>query len=295
MGDSKNDDFWKSSKGDDFWNKPVVEDDWFEKEEKADYSGLSADFQTASDAFKKENPYIKTHVHQDFDGIMESSENESPDDAVDRKKRIHIHTIICLTAIFIAILSMITAFLLVKTTKRRAFAAATELTFEVVEVDNSFTFNENNDVYLEDNAYTIVTAENFRNFPEDIKLIAVYAEVTSDDYIKDSAALKDIYIGFNEAGREAYKKPVRSDLISSYVYGFGFRDSQIFRNYGIGNGSDCAGYYFFFVPSDVEEITLYMERKRIDSKIAVIDKIYKKDMAVLPENEELTEQLAQRR
>ncbi|MGN0377736.1 MAG: hypothetical protein ACI4ED_08875 [Suilimivivens sp.] len=291
MSENKDDNFWKSSLDDDFWKdeKPSENPYWQEKREepKIQY--------TSSEEFKNENPYVKSHVHQDSDWVMEQYKKEKTIAVPgNEKKRIHVHTIICLIAILIAVLSIVTAFVLTKKANADALSVAMDLSYEEEEVSGIFQYNENNKVILEDEAYTIVSANSFRGFPKELKLIAIYAEVESDEYIKYSYALTDTYIGFEENGKEAYKKPAGNDLIYSYVHGYGFDDDQILENYNIGNGSNRAGYFFFIVPEDVKTITFYMEKKETIDEIPVIDTLYKKEMAVLPEDEDLIEQLAER-
>lgn len=304
MGERKDDDFWKSSSGDDFWNKPVADDGWLKEEENSfwdtdkkstDFSGVSKEFLQEEKTF--ENPYLKknSYVYQDAGRAQQQKKEDKPAaNQKKEKKRVHVHTIICLTAILIAALSAATAVVSVKRTQAKALAVALALSYKEETVADEFSFNENNRIYLEDEAYTIVTGESFKGFPDGIKLIAVYTEVESDAYIRDSYVMKDMYIGFEENGGKAYKKPARSDMISAYIYGYGFDNDRILSIYGIGNGIDYAGYYFFFVPEEVEEITVYIEKKETIHKIPVINTVYRKNLTVLPEDEELTEELAER-
>ena len=74
------------------------------------------------------------------------------------------------------------------------------------EIDSEF-FNNNNRVYLEDVAYTVVTDSSFKGFPEDTKLIAVPVQVKSDEYIRGEYALTGIYIGFAGNNGDEYRKP----------------------------------------------------------------------------------------
>ncbi|MGN1181097.1 MAG: hypothetical protein ACI4SD_07765 [Suilimivivens sp.] len=292
MSDNNNDDFWNSSSQDDFWKKPVAGDDWLKSDKKTDYSGLSEEFKT-------ENPYVKSHIHQDSGLEIKQNKEKMPIvpdiPSVEKPKpRIHVRTIICLIAILIAVLSIITAVILVKNVKSRALSAAMSLTYKEEEVSGTFQLYENNRITLGNEAYTIVTNDNFTGFPEKLKLIAVYVEVESDQYIKDSYAMKDIYIGFEENGRNVYKKPAGSDMVYPYIYGYGFDSEQILGTYGVGNGFDCSGYYFFFVSEDADHITFYVEKKKTVNKVPIVDTLYIKDMAVLPEDEALTKQLAKR-
>lgn len=313
MSDNKNDDFWKSSSTDDFWNKKVVDDNWLKEDEsnfwdshqedegKADYSGLSKEFykETASynERKKKQNPYENTETYQNIPQTppqpqIQIQPQPKPQKKKERSSRVHIHTIICLIAVLIAVLCVVSSILMVRMRRAEVLKAALKLSYEEIEVGDSFFFNENNEIFLEDTAYTVVTEDSFKGFPGDVKLIAVHVQVNSDEYIRGGYALSDIYIGFEGENGSEYKKPSSASRIAPYTKGAGFDNELILSGYGIGNGMDDDGYYFFFVPSHVEEITLYMERKT-EGIVPVIDRIYQKHMKVLPEDEELTKQLTQ--
>lgn len=323
---SSDDDFWKKPVADDGWLKDdtgKAGDDFWNTDSSADYSGLSKEFfenekprqdpyyekeikrqentgyQNSSEEFRTVNPYIESHVHHDSGWVMEQHEQENRsiagnDKSGNQKKRIHVRTLICLIAILLAVLSIVTAVIVAKMVKKRAFNAVCDLDYRQEVVSDTFRMYQNNYVTLEDQAYTIVTKESFRGFPEGLKLIAVYVEVESKQYVRDSYAMRDIYIGFEENGANSYKKPARKDLITPYVYGYGFQDDQVLGTYGIGNGSDRSGFYFFFVPEDTDRITFYAEQKKTVEKIQVIDTLYIKEMKVLPEDEELTGELVER-
>lgn len=291
MSDKKNDDFWKSSDTDDFWNKKVVDDNWLKEDEsnfwnyqeennkKADYSGLSKELcqDTASYAeSKKQNPQPQPQPQKKRKPVS----------------KVHIHTIICLTAIFIAVLCVVSSMMMIRAKRAKVIKTAMNLSCEEIEVKDSFFFNENNQVYLEDAAYTVATDNSFKGFSKDTKMIAVHAQVKSDKYIRGEYALKGIYIGFAGNNGNEYRKPSTAAQIAPYTKGVGFGNELILSGHGIGNGVNDNGYYFFLIPSHVEEITLYMERKT-KGMVPVIDRIYQKHMEVLPEDEDLTKQLTQ--
>lgn len=300
MGDKKENDFWQSSSNDDFWNKPVVDESWIKNDSgklgddfwntdsTEDYSGLSKEF------LRNEKPRQNPYLEKETEWQEQKKEPIDRDDKGEKKKKVHVRTIICLIAMLIALLGIVTAPVLIRAEKKRAFAAVSDNRFRQEEVSNIFQYNQNNKVFLENEAYTIVAQENFQGFPEGLKLIAAYVTVESDQYIRDSYAMRDIYIGYEEDGMEAFKKPARSDMAMPYLYGFGFRDEQLLGTYGIGNGSNCSGFYFFFVPDHVNHITLYMERKKTVDKIQVIATLYAKEMSVLPPDNSLTAELSER-
>lgn len=304
MGDNKNDDFWKSE-NDDFWNKPVADNDWLNGDESSFFNGDNIQRKDSG------NPYQYQEQNQalsqpDYSGLsremytqtrsdwaMEQHRKENGAKTSSRKK-VHIHTIICLAFIFVAVISAGASAFAIKALRKQAVEIARKLDYEEIEAESSFQYNSNNKAYVEKTAYTIVTAEDFKGFPRDMKLIAVYVEVESDNYIKDGYAFKDCYVGFKEEGSEIFKKPAKEQLVSSYIIGMGFKREQLLSIYGIGNGFDSKGYYFFFVPEKVDEITLYMEKRTENKKIPVLEKIYTKKMIVLPEDGMVTEMLIER-
>lgn len=313
MSDKKNDDFWKSSGTDDFWNKKVVDDNWLKEDEsnfwnnqeennkKTDYSGLSKELYKDTASYtesKKQNPYLSNANSNPYQSVSSDQpkpkQNQQPQPQKKGKpaSRVHIHTIICLIAIFIAVLCVVSSMMMIRMRKAKVIETAMNLSYEEIEVEDSFLFNENNQVYLEDDAYTVVTDNSFKGFPEDTKLIAVPVQVKSDKYIRGEYALTGIYIGFTGDNGDEYRKPSTAAQIAPYANGVGFRNELILSGYGIGNGVNDNGYYFFLIPSHVEEITLYMERKT-KGMVSVIDRIYQKHMEVLPEDEDLTKQLTQ--
>ena len=312
MSDKKNDDFWKSSGTDDFWNKKVVDDNWLKEDEsnfwndqeennkKTDYSGLSKELYKDTASYtesKKQNPYLSYENPNPYQSVSSEQPKPKQNQQQPQKKsksasKVHIHTIICLIAIFIAVLCVVSSMMMIRIRKAKVIEAAMNLSYEEIEVEDSFPFNNNNQVYLEDVAYTVVTDSSFKGFPEDTKLIAVPVQVKSDEYIRGEYALTGIYIGFTGNNGDEYRKPSTAAQIAPYTKGVGFENELILSGYGIGNGVNDNGYYFFLIPSHVEEITLYMERKTKE-RIPVIDRIYQKHMKVLPEDEDLTEQLTQ--
>lgn len=304
MGENKNDDFWKSG-NDDFWNKPVADEDWLNEEESSFFHSDSGQ--------NSNNPYLyqeqqNTQKQTDYSGLSEElytqtqstwaeeqHRKEKKNKKKDGGKRVHIHTIICLVFISLAVISAAGAASAIKILKNQAVEYAKKLDYEEIEVGNSFQYNDNNKAYLEDAAYTIVTEEDFKGFPKGMKLIAVYVEVESDEYVRDGYAFKNCYAGFEEAGNEVYKKPAGESLVYSYILGLGFDKEQILSTYGIGNGLSSTGYFFFLIPAEVDEITLYMEKRDENKKISMLEKVYMKNMTVLPEDGMVTEMLVERK
>ena len=248
------------------------------------------------------NPYGQTDCTEDKNTVYEDTVyidtvNEDavkPQLADKKKKRGHVHTIICLFFIGLAILAAVMSGVGASLVKKQAVKKAMQLSFKEEEAEGRFVFNENNEVMLDEEAYTVVSKDNFTGLPEGQKLIAVYAEVYSQDYISDSYALHDSYIGYEWKGKEIYKIPVEKNKVTPYVGSFGFNDRNIFDRYGQGNGYDSYGCFFFFVPEETEEITFYTEYRVTEGKIRVPHTVFYREMTVRPVDEEITRELAQR-
>ncbi len=238
-----------------------------------------------------ENPYQK---HQSATQVYAQVTGQEP-----AKKKKHVHTIICLCFLLLVIVSWGFAVVKASAVEKEAKQAILEVDYDEVIMENRFTFGTNNEVFMEDVAYTIVSEESFMGFPAGQKMIAVYVKIESEDYISDGYAFRDLYIGYESMLEDAedvilYKMAADQSMVLPFVQNVGFTNEHILSTYGIGNGIDYEGYFFFFVPSDVEKITLYAEQKKDYKFIRVLDKIYYKEMTVLPESDEITKELTKR-
>lgn len=278
MSENKDSDFWNTS-NDDFWKKQVVSDDWLKNDEKGDNKKDEKDEWNA----KAQNPYLSA-----------SPIGEPTSQPARKKRNIHMHTIVCVFFLVLAAGSVAIALLASGFVVEREMKRAKNVAYTTEKIEGRFLLNKNNSILLDEEAYTVASKESFQGFPEGLKLIAVFADIDSDEYVTDSYGMKDFYIGYRQNGKETYKKPSNSDMIRPYILAYGFSEEQILSIYGTGNGYDDAGYYFFFVPSEVEEITLYVEKREKEGKISVLKKIYEKTMKVLPEDAGLTQELADR-
>ena len=294
MAEKNNDNFWESN-DDDFWSKPVASDDWL-KSDKQSAETVSDSFShqyEANTAVREEavNPYLNRDVssysyetQQSQQPVRETVLNgqvlEKP------KKKIHVHTIICLTFITIAIFSIIGAFASYSMAKKSAIKTANQVSYAEKEADHVFFFDEYNEVTFAENAVSYVSEENFTGFPKEQKLIGIYLEVNSSKYITGANVLHDIYLGYEIDGRPYYQEIPRRDVIYPYASSQGFAREEILESYGLGNGIDDEGYLFFFVPMQVEEVTLYMPKTVKENYIDVIETVYYVSFPVIEDSKE---------
>lgn len=308
MSDEQKNDFWSSSSNDDFWNKPVG-DDWLKKDEPKP---------EANEPSWNENPYYQSHVHEDeVKGSVFHEENTDStywDKAADnvyreqrsdniytgevpeqQKKRVHVHTIICLVSIVVMVFVILAVAAAASLTKNVQKKEARVVSYTEENLTSPvFDYYDNNTVTLEDNCYTIVNHEVYAGFPEGYSLIAIQVDVESSGYVRNAYVMKNCYIGYQGEETEIYKQPLGKDVYYPYVAGYGFDRNSFLTNYGCGNGTDITGYFFFLIPEDVQEITLYMEK--YDLQYDTIDKIETVmawNMGVLPYDEEIPGRLAE--
>lgn len=211
------------------------------------------------------------------------------------EKTVHIHAIICLIFIFAAVLSVVITVFLGKHAKAKGIKEAAEVSYKETAVDSFFEQYGNNRVFLEDYAVTVLEdCKPAGDSGEENKLICIYAEVVSDEYVRESYALSDIYIGYEKNGRNEYRIPLRSDVILPYISSLGFTKADLLNNYGIGNGSNTAGYFFFYVPDEAEEITFYAEEREMRVNISYLKEVFYKEMKVLPKDDAFIKTLTER-
>lgn len=280
MSENNNDKFWETN--DDFWSKPVASDDWL----KSDTN--SYETKSVATTEKKEsvnlweetvNPYLNRDTHF---STYETNQVQQPANATvlngqvleKTKRKIHIHTIICLSFIAIAILSIVGAFVKYSLAKKTAIHTVNQVSYTETEVNNTFSYDSNNEISLAGEAVSYVSEDNFTGFPKNMKLIGIYIEVNSAEYIYGANILQDIYLGYVLDDKPYYQKIPRQDVIYPYASSKGFQREEILGSYGLGNGVDDEGYLFFFVPSQIQEVTLYMPKTVKENYIDVIETVY---------------------
>lgn len=302
MSDEQKNDFWSSSSGDDFWNKPVG-DDWLKKDEsKSETESQDQDVQNqAQSSFQdkepkenapswNDNPYYRSHVHEDeVKGSVFHGEVQEP------KKKVHVHTIICLVSIGVMVFVILAVAAAASLTKNVQKKEARVVSYTEENITSPvFDYYDNNTVTLEDNCYTIVNHDVYAGFPEGYSLIAIQVDVESSDYARNAYAMKNCYIGYQGEGTMIYKQPLRKDVYYPYVAGYGFDSNSFLTDYGCGNGSDLTGYFFFLIPEDVQKITLYMEKYDLQyDSIDKIETVMAWNMGIFPYDEEIPERLAE--
>lgn len=330
MSDEQKNDFWSSSSGDDFWSKPVS-DDWLKDdkpktEEGTLDPGVQSQTQSSSQEkaqkesspFWKDNPYYRSHVHEDeVKGSVFHEENADSiyrDKAADsvyreqksdniytgevpeqQRKRVHVHTIICLVSIGVMVFVILAVAAAASLTRKAQKKEARVVSYTEENLTSPvFDYYDNNTVTLKNNCYTIVNHEVYAGFPEGYSLIAIQVDVESSEYIRNAYAMKNCYIGYQGEETVIYKQPLGKDVYYPYVAGYGFDSRSFLTDYGCGNGSDITGYFFFLIPEDVQEITLYMEKYDLQyDSIDKIETVMAWKMGVLPYDEEIPGRLAE--
>lgn len=280
MSENNNDKFWETN--DDFWSKPVASDDWL-KSDTNSYEKKGEDITNKNEDVdlweEPVNPYLNRDTHFN---TYETKQVQQPVNATilngqileKPKKKIHIHTIICLSFITIAILSIVGSFVKYSLAKKTAIHTVNQVSYTETEVDNTFSYDSNNEIFLAGEAVSYVSEENFTGFPKNMKLIGIYIEVDSTEYIYGANILQDIYLGYVLDDKLYYQKIPRQDVIYPYASSKGFQREEILGSYGLGNGIDDEGYLFFFVPSQIQEVTLYMPKTVKENYIDVIETVY---------------------
>lgn len=293
-----------------------------------DYSGLSKEFRESEKL--NDDPYWEnrkitahsahSHEHKDSDWVMAqhreeavrlkerrkrhdkraqevkvSTANQTGSTMVEsRERKVPVRIIICVISALAAVISVASSLYLMERAWQRTVEQAMVAEYPEEEVGGSFGWGDNNRVFLEEHAYTVVTGEGIPDFPLGQKLIAVYVEVESDRYVEGGRALANVYAGYETQMGEAYTVPQTKSKSYEYLKEFGFEDKHYLGTYGIGNGMDNEGFYFFFVPENVERITFYMEQREKGEKYGALEKVYYREMTVLPFSEELVGRLLER-
>ena len=274
MTENNNDKFWESN--DDFWSKPVASEDWLKNEKQNTWQNRDVG---------QENPYLnKEAVSYEFQTqqTLQTKQTQQMQQAtvlngqvIDKpQKKIHVHTIICLIFIILAIVSVAGTLIAHSVLKKSAIRTANQVSYTETEIGSTFVYDENNQVTFGKEAVSYVSEENFTGFPENQKMIGIYLEVDSNKYVSGANVLHDIYLGYEIDGRFYYQEIPRQDVIYPYALSQGFAREDILEGYGLGNGIDDKGYLFFFVPSEVQEVTLYLPKTVKEHYIDVIETVY---------------------
>lgn len=283
MDENKKDDFWQSS-NDDFWKKPVVSDDWLNKDSNDNpYLRNESDGQIRNQKMPQQStqpeemqsqPAARQSTQPELTQQRQTVLNGQVLREPKAKKPIHIHTIMCLFYIALAIISVVTAVASYSMAKKKAVEAGKELFYKETEVSNTFMYDKYNEVTIGKVAEVVCSGENFTGFPEGQMLISVLIEVKSEEYVSGADVLEDVYIGYDVDGHRFYESIPPEDWVYAYVAGNGISKREIMDAYGMGNGTDDSQYAYFFVPAEVEEVTLYMPKTGKKKHVNVIDTIH---------------------
>lgn len=295
-----------------------------------DYSGLSKEFRESEKL--NDDPYWErtekrksfrsgqTHEHKDSDWVMAqhreeavrlkerrkrhaqrakeikvSTANAAGTTMVEpREKRVPVRVIICVVFLLAAVISVASSLYLMERAWQRTVEQAMIAEYPEEKVGDSFVWGDNNRVFLEEQAYTVATGEKFADFPLGQKMIAVYVKVESDRYVEGGRALANVYAGYETQMGEVYTVPQTKSKSYEYLKESGFEDKHYLGIYGIGNGLDDEGFYFFFVPENVERIIFYMEQREKGEKYGALEKVYYREMTVLPFHEDQVGRLLER-
>ncbi len=298
MADNNN--FWED-KDDDFWSKPVMSDDWLKEDDhpkpENPYGDPSPFGQNPYDNEEKnrwDDPFAELREPQPEYGIPNQpvytqntqkhrQSRRGGREASAPKKNHHVHTIICLIFIGIAVLSVSVSVVAAKVWKGEAVRLNADLAYEEISVAESFSVYDNNRVILEDHAYAVTDrAEDLISLggAEDEKLIAVYVQVESDEYVQDQYALRHMFIGYDIDGQRQYRKCFQDSVVLMAVSRLGFVREDLLESFGLGNGSNDCGFFFFRVPAEAREITFYAEERTEEKGISIVKRRYEKSMEI---------------
>ena len=295
MSENNNDKFWETN--DDFWSKPVASDDWLKSDTNSYETNVddTKEIKVKTNLWEETvNPYLNRDSHYN---TYETNQVQQPVTAtvlngqvLDKpKKKVHVHTIICLIFIALAVLSVVGSYARYFMAKKTAIHTANQVNYTETKMDYTFTYDSNNEISFAEEAISYVSENNFTGFPQNMKLIGIYLEVDSTEYIRGANVLQDIYLGYVLEDKPYYQKLPRQDIIYPYVSSKGFHREEILGNYGLGNGVDDEGYLFFFVPSQIEDVTLYMPKTVKENYIDVIETVYYVSFPIAEDEKEADE------
>lgn len=263
MADKKADDFWGKS-DDDFWSKPVLTEDWLnsggqEKEEP-----------------KPQNPYGETE--NPYISVPKGPVSEMP------KKNFPIFAWINLSFLALTLIVVSVSILAAGQFRSNADNRNRQLDYErIVVEEDSFPVYDNNTVTLAQDAGIVFgqnTDKQLLGLPEGEMLIAVPIQVKSEEYKSGQYALRDVFIGCDSEEQRVFRGCVRDETIFATLAMLGFKREEMLSSYGMGNGKDENGFFFFFVPEKTREITFYAEERKTEKKLSILVRRYEKNLII---------------
>lgn len=313
MTDKKENDFWGKS-DDDFWNKPVITGDWLNnKNEQAEntqsqssntdvgnpYAGTGNPYTDMGDdrygsfyvdtaSYQEEPTYgipnQPAYTYQRNENSKEQRRGRTIAQNSGNKKKFPIFAWINLIFLALTLIVVSVSILAAGHFQTNADYRNRKLDYErIVMEEDSFPVYDNNIVTLAWDACTVFsqdTDKQLLGIPEGEILIAVPVQVESDEYKSGQYALRDMFIGCNLGEQRVFRRCVRDETIFSVLAIMGFKRNEMCTSYGLGNGSDESGFFFFFVPEKTREITFYAEERKTEQKISVLTRRYEKNLAI---------------
>lgn len=268
--------FWED-KQDDFWNRPVLDESW-RKEDRNSYApkktmGQEKEPRQAFSYFGEAEPVRRENTFRDF---------QAPEEKTGIGK--YLHLLVCLVFILGAAASLAGTVFLVGMQKKEAVGEHRESSYEEsAEADQLgyIACYDNGVVFLEDVAYTVYDTGTYPINPSK-KLIAIFVEAFSERYEMGHYSMAQCYVGYDTPYGRSYAGTANQDQLIPYVVAHGYSPEQMLSAYGIANGANETGCYFFYVPQEVTDLTLYCEQREKEKGVTRIQKVYTKSYQVLP-------------
>lgn len=290
MADKKTDDFWGKS-DDDFWSKPVLTEDWSnsgggeEEDPKPQNPYGETDNQYMS--VPKEpvygipnQPAYTYRINEDF---AEQESDRTIGQRPEKKRNFPVFTWINLSFFALTLIVVSVSILATGRLQSNADYRNRQLNYESIVVEESFPVYDNNLVTLGQDA-CIVFGQNAEKqllgIPEGEILIAVPVQVKSEKYESGQFALKDMFIGCDLGEQRTFRRCIREETVLAALAMMGFKREEMLSAYGLGNGNDQNGFFFFFVPEKTREITFYAEERKAEKKLSILVRRYEKNLII---------------
>lgn len=294
MADKKGNDFWGKS-DDDFWNKPVITGNWLnnknEQDENAESQSSNADMGNPymDNASYQEEPIYgipnqPAYTYQRNENYEEQRKGQTIAQSPGNKKKFPIFLMINLFLISITLIVVCVCILTASTYQNNAKYRNRKLDYESVVVkENSFPMYDNNMVTLAYEAcvfFSPDTDKQLLGMPEGEMLIAVPVQVKSEKYKSGQYALEDMYIGCEVGEQMVFRRCIRDEVVLSVLIQMGFKQEEMLSDYGIGNGMDRNGFFFFFVPENTESASFYAEERKTEHRVSILTRRYEKEFVI---------------
>ena len=280
--DNKQEDFYKQ--GDDtFWNKK--EDTFWDSDEryirKEEYrQDMKQDMSQNMNQNRNQNPYGNTYQNPGQNQNRPQNQNinwnhnynqnpnynqnfnQNPLDNTDEYKKnsrmfgwvVVICVVVVIVAVIFSILYMAAAQIVVeKKVKELDYTTQTHMSNESLDINHC-------EITVSD-AYILCDSTEVW-MPSDKMLIAVYVEaVASEEYVSD-AGIKEPYLKYGDG---YYVYPVTDSNLQNLLVKMGFKEDDFLSTYGIGDYKTDAGYYFFLVNEDADDLQFIID-ERVEDK-----------------------------